>query len=384
MAAAAAAAVGRRLCILRLPAQHGARGYRAALCTQLTQPLLVQDLPAPRLQPRQVRVRVHYSGLNFADILACQGLYQEKHAPPFTPGMEFSGTVMETGENVSAVKEGHRVIGVTGISAMAEECVVDEKALWQIPDNVSSEDAAVLPVAYGTAWLALHHRAHLQPRETVLVTAGAGATGLAIIDLAVSVFQAKVLRCCPFSPVLMCSSLGKQVAWSHGDAVAENQDQVIAAAGSDPKCQLVLANGASHAVNYSQNSLREQVTALTGGRGVDVAIEAVGGDIFKAVLQSLAWEGRIVVMGFAGGKIPSIPANLLLLKNVSAMGVYWSRYQQEDFPLFSSAMSSLLQYGREGKIRPYIGAVFKLEEVNEAFNHVLQRKSTGKVIISMK
>lgn len=208
----------------------------------------------------------------------------------------------------------------------------------------------MLPVAYGTAWLALHHRAHLQPRETVLVTAGAGATGLAIIDLAVNVFQAKV----------------------------------IAAAGSDPKCQLVLANGASHAVNYSQNSLREQVTALTGGRGVDVATEAVGGDIFKAVLQSLAWEGRIVVMGFAGGKIPSIPANLLLLKNVSAMGVYWSRYQQEDFPLFSSAMSSLLQYGREGKIHPHIGAVFKLEEVNEAFNHVLQRKSTGKVIISMK
>uniref|UniRef100_A0A669PP55 Enoyl reductase (ER) domain-containing protein n=1 Tax=Phasianus colchicus TaxID=9054 RepID=A0A669PP55_PHACC len=298
----------------------------------------------------QVRVRVHYCGLNFADILACRGLYQEKRTPPFTPGMEFSGTVMETGENVSAVKEGHRVIGVSGISAMAEECIVDEKALWQIPDNVSSEDAAVLPVAYGTAWLALHHRAHLQPRETVLVTAGAGATGLAIIDLAVSVFQAKV----------------------------------IGAAGSDPKCQLILANGASHAVNYSQNSLREQVTALTGGRGVNVAIEAVGGDIFKATLQSLAWEGRIVVMGFAGGKIPSIPANLLLLKNVSAMGVYWGRYQQEDFPLFSSAMSSLLQYCQEGKIHPHIGTVFKLEEVNEAFNHVLQRKSTGKVIISMK
>ncbi|XP_015725307.1 quinone oxidoreductase-like protein 2 isoform X2 [Coturnix japonica] len=281
-----AAAVGLRLCTLRLPAQHGARGYRAALCTQLAQPLLVQDLPAPRLQPHQVRVSVHYCGLNFADILACQGLYQEKHALPFTPGMEFSGTVKETGENVSAVKEGQRVIGATGVSAMAEECIVDEK--------------------------------------------------------------------------------------------------VIAAAGSDPKCQLVLENGASHAVNYSQNSLREQVAALTGGRGVDVAIEAVGGDIFKAALRSLVWEGRIVVMGFAGGKIPSIPANLLLLKNVSAMGVYWGRYQQEDFPLFSSAMSSLLQYCQEGKIHPRIGAVFKLEEVNEAFNHVLQRKSTGKVIISMK
>ncbi|NXC41084.1 QORL2 protein, partial [Penelope pileata] len=327
-----------------------ARGYRAAQCTELNQPLVVRDLPAPPLQPHQVRVRIHYCGLNFADILACQGLYQEKHALPFTPGMEFSGTVMETGEDVSAVKEGRGVIGVTGTGAMAEQCVVDGTALWPVPGSVPGEDAAVLPVAYGTAWLALCRRAQLQPGETVLVTAGAGATGLAIIDLAVSVFQAKV----------------------------------IAAAGSDPKCQLALASGASHAVNYSRDSLREQVTALTGGRGVDVAIDAVGGDVFKAALKSLAWEGRIVVMGFAGGKIPSIPANLLLLKNVSAMGVYWGRYQQEDLPLFSSAMSSLLQYCQEGKIHPHIGAVFKLEEVNEAFNHVLQRKSTGKVIISMK
>ncbi|NXL94129.1 QORL2 protein, partial [Alectura lathami] len=339
-----------RLSALGPSALRGARGYRAALCTQLAQPLVLQDLPAPPLRPHQVRVRVHYCGLNFADILASQGLYQDKHALPFTPGMEFSGIVVEMGENVSAVKEGHRVIGVTGTSAMAEECVVDEKALWQIPDSVPSEDAAVLPVAYGTAWLALHRRARLQPRETVLVTAGAGATGLAIVDLAASIFQAKV----------------------------------IAAAGSDPKCQLALVSGASHAVNYSRDSLREQVATLTGGRGVDVAIDAVGGDIFKAALQSLAWEGRIVVMGFAGGKIPSIPANLLLLKNVSAMGVYWGRYQQEEFPLFSSAMSSLLQYCQEGKIHPHIGAVFKLEEVNEAFNHVLQRNSTGKVIISMK
>uniref|UniRef100_A0A803YMU0 Enoyl reductase (ER) domain-containing protein n=1 Tax=Meleagris gallopavo TaxID=9103 RepID=A0A803YMU0_MELGA len=217
-----------RLFTLRLPARHGARGYRAALCTQLAQPLLVQDLPAPRLQPCQVRVRVHYCGLNFADILACQGLYQEKRTPPFTPGMEFSGTVMETGENVSAVKEGHRVIGVSGVSAMAEECIVNEKALWQIPDNMSSEDAAVLPVAYGTAWLALHHRAHLQPQETVLVTAGAGATGLAIIDLAVSVFQAKFGLggqdcgdgfCRRENPLNSCQPAAPQERVSHGSVL---------------------------------------------------------------------------------------------------------------------------------------------------------------------
>uniref|UniRef100_A0A8B9TTJ4 Enoyl reductase (ER) domain-containing protein n=1 Tax=Anas platyrhynchos TaxID=8839 RepID=A0A8B9TTJ4_ANAPL len=306
---------------------------RAAQCTELAKPLILRDLPAP-----PSAVGVQYCGLNFADILACQGLYQDRHTPPFTPGMEFSGTVMETGENVSAVKEVRTIL--TPSLPTSHLCL---QMLWQIPDSVSHEEAAVLPIAYGTAWLALCRRARLQPGETVLVTAGAGATGLAIIDLAANVFQAKV----------------------------------IAAAGSDPKCELAVTRGASHGVK-----------ALTGGRGVDVAIEAVASGypshVFFLPLRSLAWEGRIVVMGFAGGKIPSIPANLLLLKNVSAMGVYCSRYQQEDFPLFSSAISSVLQYCQEGKIHPHIGAVFKLEEVNEAFNHVLQRKSTGKVIISMK
>ncbi|XP_064371685.1 quinone oxidoreductase-like protein 2 isoform X3 [Dromaius novaehollandiae] len=204
-----------------------------------------------------VRVGVHYCGLNFADILACQGLYQEKHTLPFTPGMEFSGTVMETGGNVSAVKEGCRVVGVTGTTAMAEECVVDQKMLWRIPEGVSYEDAAVLPVTYGTATLVLDRRARLQPGETVLVTAGAGATGLAVIDLAVNIFKAKV----------------------------------IAAAGSDAKCELALKSGASHSVNYSWSNLRDEVKRLTDGRGADVAVEAVGGDIFKAALQRCAEFG---------------------------------------------------------------------------------------------
>ncbi|NWI08148.1 QORL2 protein, partial [Crypturellus soui] len=336
-----------RLGILR---RSGVRGYRAALCTELGQPLLLRDVPSPPLRPHQVRVGVQYCGLNFADILACQGLYQEKHSPPFTPGMEFSGTVLETGENVSTVKEGCRVVGVTGTAAMAEECVVDQKMLWRVPEGVPHEDAVALPVTYGTATLALQHRARVQPGETVLVTAGAGAAGLAVIDLATNIFKAKV----------------------------------IAAAGSDAKCELALKRGASHSVNYSQSNLRDEVKRLTDGKGANVAVEAVGGDVFKAALRSLAWEGRIIVIGFAGGKIPSIAANLLLLKNVSAVGVYWSRYQEEDFPVFSSTMSSALQYCQEGKIHPHVGAVFKLEEVNEAFNHVLQRKSTGKVIISMK
>uniref|UniRef100_A0A8C8RCB4 Enoyl reductase (ER) domain-containing protein n=1 Tax=Pelusios castaneus TaxID=367368 RepID=A0A8C8RCB4_9SAUR len=326
------------------------RNYRAALCTELTKPLIVRNLPSPPLQPHEVRVGVHYCGVNFADILACRGLYQEKHCLPFTPGMEFSGTVMETGANVSTVQEGDRVIGVSSMSAMAEECVADQKMLWPIPEGVSYEEAAALPVSYGTAILALDQRARTQPGETVLVTAAAGATGLAAIDVAANVLKTKV----------------------------------IAAAGSDHKCNLALEKGAAHSVNYTQGSLKEEVKKLTENRGVNVVLDAVGGDIFKEALYSLAWEGRIVVVGFAGGAIPSVPANLLLLKNVSALGVYWGRYREEDFPVFSSSISSALWYCQERRIRPHLGAVFKLEEVNEAFSRVTQRKSTGKVIISVK
>ncbi|XP_043376642.1 quinone oxidoreductase-like protein 2 isoform X3 [Chelonia mydas] len=304
------------------------RNYQAVLCTELTKPLIIRNLPSPSLQPHEVRVGVRYCGVNFADILACKGLYQTKHCLPFTPGMEFSGMVMETGANVSTVQE----------------------MLWPIPEGVSYEEAAALPVSYGTAILALDHRARTQPGETVLVTAAAGATGLAAIDVAANVLKAKV----------------------------------IAAAGSDYKCNLALQKGAAHSVNYTQGSLKEGVKKLTDNRGVNVVLDAVGGDIFKEALHSLAWEGRIVVVGFAGGAIPSVPANLLLLKNVSALGVFWGRYREEDFPVFSSSLSSALWYCQERRIQPHVGAVFKLEEVNEAFSRVTQRKSTGKVVISMK
>lgn len=264
--------------------------------------------------------------------------------------MEFSGAVLETGTDVSTVKKGDRVIGVSSkFHAMAEQCITDQKTLWRIPENVSLQDAAVLPVSYGTAILAVDHRARIQPGETVLVTAAAGATGLAVIDVATNVFHAKV----------------------------------IAAAGSDEKCKLAMQRGAQSSVNYSQGSLKDAVKKLAGS-GVNVAIDMVGGDVFLESLRSLAWEGRIVVLGFAGGNIASVPSNLLLLKNISAMGLYWGRYQHQDFALFSKSMSMALQYCQQGLIHPYTGAVFKLEKINDAFLHVMQRKSTGKVLLSLK
>ncbi|XP_032249333.1 quinone oxidoreductase-like protein 2 isoform X5 [Phoca vitulina] len=285
------------------------RHYRAALCAQLKQPLAIEEVASRPVQPHEVRVDVHFCGVNFADILVCRGQYQEKPQLPFTPGMEFSGTVLETGTDVSTVKE----------------------TLWQIPEGVPLREAATLPVSYGTAILALEHRACTRPGETVLVTAAAGATGLAVVDVATNVLRA----------------------------------QVIAAAGSDDKCKLAMQKGAQSTVNYGRGGLKEAVRKLVGSGWVNVAIDTVGGDVFLEALRSLAWEGRIVVVGFAGGTIASVPANLLLLKNVSAMGLYWGRYKEQNFPVFSRTLSSALQYCQQGLIQPHIGAVFKLEEIQK-------------------
>nr|XP_030731472.1 quinone oxidoreductase-like protein 2 [Globicephala melas] len=235
-----------------------------------------------------VRVDVHFCGVNFADILACRDQYQERPQLPFTPGMEFSGTVLETGTDVSTVKEGDGVIGVSGFNGMAEECITDHKALWQIPERVPLREAAALLVSYGTATLALERQAHTQPGEAVLVTAAAGATGRAVIDVAASVLQ--------------------------GHFKVKLQP-----------CKLAMQRGAQSIVSYSQGSLKEAVGKLVGSGGVNVVIDTVEGDIFLEALRSLAWEGRIVVVGVAGGTIASVPASLLLLKNISAMGLYWGR-----------------------------------------------------------
>lgn len=221
--------------------------------------------------------------------------------------------------------------------------------LWSIEGSVSYTQAAALPVSYGTAILALEHRARVQPGETVLVTAAAGATGQACVEMASNIFQAKV----------------------------------IAAAGSDEKCQQALRMGATSTVNYTQCSLKEEVKRLTNGQGVDVVIDAVGGDIFKEALSSLKWEGRIVVVGFAGGNIASVPTNQLLLKNVSALGVSWGRYGKMNPPLFSWSISTVLQHCQAARIQPYVGAVYKLENVNEAFAYVAKRQSMGKVVLEL-
>ncbi|XP_072367793.1 tRNA modification GTPase GTPBP3, mitochondrial isoform X1 [Scyliorhinus torazame] len=304
--------------------------YQAVLCTKLKKPLVIQQLSSVALKPTEVRVNVHCCGVNFADLLICQGLYQHRPPIPFTPGMEFAGCVLEVGPNVTSIHKGDRVIGVSSTGAMAEQCVVDHEMLWPIGEELPYEVAATLPVSYGTAILALQQRAKTQPGETVLVTAAAGAAGLAAVDFASHVLKAKV----------------------------------IAAAGTDEKCELAMQKGAVAGINYTTKSVKEEVKKLTANKGVNVVLDTVGGDIFKDAFSSLAWEGRIVVVGFAGGNIPTVPANQLLLKNVTAMGIYWGKYQCHDFPVFSRSIVSAIQCCQEGRTKPHIGAVYKLQQCN--------------------
>ncbi|XP_072130438.1 tRNA modification GTPase GTPBP3, mitochondrial isoform X1 [Mobula birostris] len=330
--------VGRRNNVLRQNPRRAEIGtssaagsrdsYLAVQCTDLKKPLEIQRLPSVALKPTEVRVDIHCCGVNFADILICQGLYQHQPQLPFTPGLEFAGSVIEVGTNVTGVSKGDRVLGVTSIGAMAEQCIVDHKVLWPIDETISFEMASMLPVSYGTAILALQHRANTQPGETVLVTAAAGAAGLAAMDIASHILNAKV----------------------------------IAAAGTDEKSELALQRGAVAAINYTTQSLKEEVKKLTGNKGVGVVFDAVGGDVFKQAFSSLSWEGRIVVVGFAGGNVSTIPANQLLLKNVTAMGVFWGKYKDQHFPVFSRSITSAIQFCKEGRISPYNGSVFKMQQ----------------------
>ncbi|CAH1265208.1 VAT1 [Branchiostoma lanceolatum] len=338
------------------------RGYKAAVCHKLKSPMEVQDLPPVGKLPKgMVKVAVHSAGINFADILMVAGAYQERPELPFVPGFEMAGDIMAVGEGVTAFKEGDRVVGMpTPSGSYAEECLVNEKTLFHLPDSVAYTTAAAVPVSYGTALMGLTRRANLQPGETVLVTAAAGALGTAVVDLS-------------------AHALG---------ATHTNNFSVHVTpppAGSREKCEFVVSRGAQHTIDYSQDSIRDRVKEITQGRGCDVALDAVGGKVFEDSLKSLAWEGRILVAGFAGGDIPKIPANILLVKNISASGLYFGKYAIKNIGVLRQMVKDSLALMEEGKIKgPPQPTTFKLEQVNEAFKFIMDRKSTGKVVLEVR
>jgi NADPH2:quinone reductase len=294
----------------------------------------------------EVKLAVHASGLNFADTLMISGKYQEKPPMPFSPGMECAGVVMEVGEGVAGLAPGDRVMALPGHGGMAEQVIASSDRVFVIPGSMTFEQAAGFPVTYGTAYYALVDRAQLKAGETLLVHGAAGGAGSVAVEM------------------------GKLLGAT-----------VIATAGSDEKAAAAKRLGADHAINYSTQSVKDAVKALAGD-GADVVFDPVGGDVFDQSLRCIAADGRILVIGFASGRIPSVPANLLLVKNISVVGVYWGGFTKRD-PLKNRAnFATMLRWIGEGKLRPPATTNYPLEKAAEAMNALLERKSTGKLVIT--
>jgi NADPH2:quinone reductase len=322
---------------------------RVVSCRELGGPekLGVEEIPSPPMRDGAVRIAIHAAGLNFADLLLIAGQYQSKPALPFTPGSEAAGVITEVGAGVRHLKAGDRVMAIMEGGGYADEAVVDAARVLPIPASMDFATAAGFPIAYGTSHGALEWRARLKPGEWLLVTGAAGGVGLTAVEI--------------------------------GKAMGA---RVIAAAGGPEKLAVAQQHGADHLIDYSREDLRERVKAITGGSGVDVVYDPVGGDAFEAALRSIAWEGRIIVIGFAGGKIPQIPANVALVKNIDVIGFFWGSYLPRKPELVRRSLEQLLRWFEEGKLKPHISDRFDLKDAAQALEMLKQRKSTGKVVLT--
>lgn len=327
---------------------------RAVLCHQFcsANDLVVGETSLPELAPDQVRVALHAAGVNFADTLMIAGKYQEKPPFPFSPGLEGAGVVEAVGADVpgpeaGGVAVGQRVLCLTDHGAFADSAVATFSDVHPIPDSMDFVTAAGFPITYGTAHGALIWQARMQPGEVLLVHGAAGGVGVAAVEV--------------------------------GKALGAT---VIATAGGAEKLAVAKKHGADHLIDYREEDIRARVKELTDGRGADVVFDPVGGDVFDATLRCTAWSGRIVVIGFAGGRVPQIPANHLLVKNVAALGFYWGSYRKHAPDMLRAQFADLMRWFEEGKLSPHVSHQYDLAETATAMELLTTRKSTGKVVLT--
>ena len=323
---------------------------KAVLCTELGAPekLVVADIPSPETGAGQVKIRVRACGVNFPDALLVQGMYQLRPKLPFSPGLEVAGEVMEVGAGAESPAVGARVMAILPYGGFAEEIVVDARVPLPLPDTMPYEFGAGFGLVYGTAHIALVQRGGLQAGETLLVLGAAGGVGLAAVEL------------------------GKLLG-----------ARVIAAASTDEKLALAREYGADETINYSQDDLRESIVALTKGRGADVIFDPVGGDLFDTAVRRIAWEGRYLVIGFASGRIPALPANIALLKNASLVGVYWGAYWEKDAAVAGASLAQLCAWHADGKLKPHIQQTLPLEDAAIALRMLMERRAMGKIALTL-
>lgn len=306
------------------------------------------ELPKPSPGPGEVLVAVKASGVNFADTLVVAGKYQEKPTIPFAPGLEAAGEVVECGPGVTRLKLGDRVLATPAFGGFAEFAVAREAFSFVIPRSMDFDVAAGFPVTYGTAHAALVWHLKLRAGETLVVHGAGGGVGLAAVEC--------------------------------GKAIGA---RVIATAGSDDKVALARKHGADDGINYATEDLRERIKALTGGEGADAVFDPVGGDAFDASMRSTAWGGRIAVIGFAAGRVPQIPANILLVKQIAVHGVYWGSYRVKRPDMLQEEFTTLFQWFEQGKLKPHVSHRVPLAEASRALELLTSRKATGKVVVTI-
>ena len=304
------------------------------------------EVALPEPGPRQVRIRNHAAALNFFDVLQIRGKYQFKPPFPFTPGAEVAGVVDAVGSGVENVVPGMRVVALPTAGAFAECSLAAADRAFPIPDGMNFEQAAAMPIVYHTSWFALHHRARLLPGECVLVHAGASGVGMSAIQLA----KARGAR-------------------------------VIATAGSEGKLNFCLKQGADHAIVYSDASWVDRVKEITAGHGADVIYDPVGGEVFELSTKCIAPEGRLLVIGFASGTIPTLAANRVLLKNMSLVGVFWGQYVSDQPGYLLETHERLCELYAEKKINPVAGRTLPLSQAPFALRELADRKISGKSVL---
>jgi len=324
---------------------------RALLCKAFgaTDNLTLNDVPAPAMPgPGEILVDVAAAGVNFADILMIAGRYQEKPSLPFTPGLEVAGTVRACGTDVERVKSGDRVIALIDRGGFAAQVLARENDVFVIPPRMDFVTAAGFAIAYGTAHGALRWRADMQAGEVLLVHGAAGGVGLTAVEV--------------------------------GKAMGAT---VIATAGDRNKLAVAKAHGADHLIDYRSEDIRERVKAICNGGGADVVFDPVGGSAFEASLRCVNWGARLIVVGFAGGDVPQIPANVLLVKNIAALGFYWGSYRKQRPDLVAAQFIELFRWWEEGRLRPHVSERFDLADGAAALALLRERKSTGKVVLTL-
>jgi NADPH:quinone reductase len=308
---------------------------------------LITDYVPPPLEAGQVLIRVIAAGINFADGLLMEGRYQTKLAPPFVPGFELSGQVLAVAPDVTSCREGDLVLATAIGGAWAEQCVVPWQDVHVLPANLDAVQAAGFPIAYGTSHLALL-KGGLRSGETLVVHGASGGVGLTAVEIG-----------------------------------AQTGARVIACASTAEKMDLALQHGATHALDSRMPNLRDAIKSLTDGKGCDLAYDPVGGEAFNETLRSTRAGGRILIIGFASGTIPQVPANILLVKNISLLGFSWNDYRRIDPVLMRQSLHDCIDLWAAGKLRPHVSHILPLDQASQALDLLQNRTATGKVILQV-